>query len=211
MTSEQSLLTLDLATIAGGASITLTGAHYDRGVRTLSAQLDQAGRVGGCRFDRLRINIREQGYGNDNMMRVWVTRVVPGRSDWNFEALTDKARPIIHAEIEAAVVAYGFHRAWVAAFHPYDVAYSHAERMRTYAAWWDEVEELHVALAAGKLDVEPLPPRGWDDDRVRVDLVSNRELRPEWAEAAARLVLDGVQVGWLTDSGRVASMTSLRD
>lgn len=207
MTSEQSPLTLDLATVAGGASITFTGAHYDRGTRTLSAQLDQAGRIGGCRFDRLRVEIRELG----DRLQVRVTRVVPGRREWNFEALTDKARPIIHAEIEAAVVAYGFHRAWVAAFQPYDVPCSHAERMRTYAAWWDEVEELHVALAAGKLDVDPLPPRGWNDDRVRVDLVSNRELRPEWSEAAARLLLDGVQVGWLTDSGRVAPMTSLRD
>lgn len=204
------LLVLDLSCVAGGARMVLDGGHMDRGCRALSGRVDEPGRIGGCRYARLRLDVKESSPASGEW-HVWPQRVPEGGRDYRWEGLTDLARKALVPVVSRQVQAHGFHEAWLAAFgqrEGYEHAGTEAERCRRHAAWWDEVAVLDVSLRAGELTVVSVAVDGLEP-RQRVDVVSAHDGRLSWDEVGARLVWPGgEQAGWLTTAGRVVPLTS---
>lgn len=207
------VLVVRLECVAGGASVVMSSAGVSRGCRYLSGYLDVEGRIGGCRFGRLHVEVKEAmaGFGE---WRVWISRTPSGRTyDW--QSLTSNALAVARPEVASQVWAAGVDEAWQAAFRSdrdgyYDPA-GEAAQARRAAAWWDEVRDLTADWRAGRLGYVPVGRDRESNRAPRVDVIDpSHDGRVSWEEAAGKLThrVLGDQHGWVTESGRLVPLES---
>lgn len=199
------VLVVELRCVAGGARVTFGRAGMSNGRRYLSGYLDAEGRIGGCRFRRLFVEVAEPHWGGPGEWHVRGSRVPVGARGTT--SLTDAASAKLAAEVEGQVRAVGFDEAWQAAFRQSrrGDALAAAEEAGRVAHWWLMVEATEAHYGVGMYGVEMLVAA---DQPPNVDVVERGRIGHE--DCAGRvLTRSGRQVGWVTMSGRLVPTAEL--
>lgn len=117
-------------------------------------------------------------------------------------AFTEKARAALEARVLPQIARYGFDRLWMEvrtahAANGIEGARRAAEEAEKDAAWLRALADLHEMHASGLTEIVRLPLDAWETVRI----VPTYRGGPTSAKAAARVLLDGGLVGFLTSEG----------
>lgn len=190
------------------------GTSY--GKRTISWTVAKAGEWHRNRFSMawLEVSEREPWRGEP----LWLSAYRrPVDSTLAREPFTDRAREQLSSEILPWVARYGFSRLWTdlhrragrsdpaALDRARQAMEAQVQRAAAELAWHRLATELADMHADGLTDLDPLP-RSHDRRQPRVAVVPRYRGDAPVQPVAARVLVDGDQVGWVTDHGQLVPL-----
>lgn len=185
-------------------------AGISRGSRYLSGTLLESGCVAGSRFGALWVEVSERWWerGSGEASPLIYRRRLS--DSWAREVLTAAARRETDRQVAEQVHAAGgfdalWRRLWAASrlTSTTEGTRARARELAEAAAYACMCAELGDAIAAGAAEVVAMRRAEIDEvGRVRVPGTTGR-LR-DWSPPAARVMVGGELVGWLTDDGALA-------
>lgn len=190
------------------------GTSY--GKRTISWTIAEPGEWHRNRFSMawLEVSEREPWRGEP----LWLSAYRrPVDSTLAREPFTDRAREQLAAEILPSIARYGFSRLWVdlhrqagrsdpaAVDRARQAMEAQIRRAEAELEWHRLTAELHDMHADGLTDLDPLP-RSHERRETRVAVVPRYRGDSPVQPVVARVLVDGEQVGWVTDHGHLVPL-----
>lgn len=196
--------------LPGPLATARAGAHQEYSRRTISWTLPDAGTWHLCRYEMAWVTVTEEVPWKGEPLSLWAHRRTS--SNGARESFTDKARKAIAAEVIPVVARYGFNCLWVELHRlkSTDGPRARAEQAAAEAVWWRQSADLHDMHALGLVEFVPVTDADRGERRdLTVKVVPEYHGQGHHLPVAARAMVHGEQVGWMTTSAQLIPMSTV--